>query len=112
MENIPDEPLPLATIARPDVITPIAFQVYSSPLTVEIKGGSGGTHAAKKFEIDFHPVGPDLEKLVADARFSQALPPGPHQLHTRALWYEGGSSDESPWVFIDWFYVLTPPRLA
>jgi hypothetical protein len=101
---------PLIDITRPDVNAPERNRVYSSPIRVEINPGEGGTYTAKKLKIDFHPDGPFFEKGRDQGHFNQALPSGPHQLHTQGIWFDDNRTEKSEWVFIEWFYVLTPPE--
>jgi hypothetical protein len=112
MKGVQDDARPLVDISPPVVNTPVGGQVYTSPMYVDITRGEGGHYAAKKFKIDFHVNGPFGERDANLGRYLQDLIPGPHQLHTVAIWFSGSQTEESSWVGIDWFYVLTPPRTS
>lgn len=109
MADLQEDPRPLVDISPPNVSSPRSYGVYRSPVSIDITRGSGGHYAAKKFQIDFYYDGPNLEKEVNSGKFSQELSPGPHKLDTRAIWFEGSRKEESEWVYINFFYVLTPP---
>jgi hypothetical protein len=111
MANLQEDPRPLVDIRPPNVNSPLSGQVYSSPVTIDITRGQGGHYAAKIFKIHVHYNGPWLDDRDADfGPYSQAMDPGPHELHTQAIWFNGGDDGESNWVFIKYFYVLTPPK--
>ena len=110
MANLQEDPRPLVDISPPDVNSPRSGEVYRSPVSIDITPGSGGHYAAKKFQIDFYYDGPSLEKEAHLGKFSQELSPGPHELHTLGKWYSGSQNEQSEWVFIKYFYVLTPPK--
>ena len=110
MSTVKDESHPLVDISPPVVNAPQAGSFYS-PVYVNVTRGEGGHYYAKWFNLHFHPNGPFRDNVPRDdATYSQSLSPGPHQLHARGLWAEGSQSEESDWVFADWFYVLTPPE--
>ncbi|MGE8334553.1 hypothetical protein [Pseudomonas laurylsulfatiphila] len=106
MVNRPDD---LIDISKPIVRSPKSGGHYYSPLTVEIIRGEGGHYAANWFRIDFYWHGPQGLKGAPLSPYSLAMSPGPHKLDTRAEWSEDSREAESDWVFIDEFYVLTPP---
>ncbi|EJM58100.1 hypothetical protein [Pseudomonas sp. GM48] len=111
MANLQEDPRPLVDIRPPNVNSPLSGQVYSSPVTIDIIPGEGGHYRAKNFKIHVHYNGPWIESRDVDSGpFTQAMDPGPHELHTQAKWFNDKDKDESDWVFIKYFYVLTPPK--
>ncbi|MFS2199574.1 hypothetical protein [Pseudomonas sp. Pseusp3] len=109
MTTLQDDQHPLIDIRPPVVNSPKAGEVYRSPFYVDITRGEGGTYAAKKFKIHFYYDGPYAERDAHLGRYQMEMDPGPHELHTLAVWYSGSQNEESDWVFIKYFYVLTPP---
>ena len=96
-------------VAAPVVTDPVNDGIFSSPLVIKINRGTGGLWAAKDFEVDFYPDGPeDMFKQHDQGHFQQTLRPGPQELHTRGRWYAGADQAQSAWV-IKSFFVLTPP---
>lgn len=110
MPTVKDVLLPLVDISPPIVNAPQEGFFYS-PVPTDVIAGSGGHYPAKSFDLHFHPNGPFRDNVPRyDATYFQSLLSGPHQLHARGRWFEGSQSEESDWVFANWFYVLTPPE--
>lgn len=105
-----NEAQPLIDISPPVVNAPRRNQLYDSPIRVEINAGEGGTYTAKKFHIEFNPGGPSFEKPRDQGHFYQALSSGPHHLQTYGIWFDDNRTEESDWVYVEWFYVLSPPE--
>ena len=103
MSAISDKPVIL--LAPPVVSSPTSSSAYYSKVRVEITAGDD--FETKKFELYFSPFEP--QKLVIDrddGKYWQELPPGPCALQLVAIPLNG---ENSPWVYVSPFYVLTPP---
>ena len=110
MEKFQDDTHPLVDISPPVVNSPVGGGAYKSPMYVDITRGEGGHYPAKQFRIDFYERGPQDVRDADQGRYQLDMSPGPHKLHTNAEWFNGSQTAKSPWVYINWFYVLTPPR--
>ena len=105
---------PKSNLAAPVVNTPQSHKAYYAhagrSLRVELEEGEGGRLTPDGFQFDFHPSGPmGTYKNLHDRHFWQNLSPGPHQLHAVS---KRQDQDNSPWTFVEWFYVLTPPATS
>ncbi|MHC8291006.1 hypothetical protein ACYZUD_30205 [Pseudomonas sp. XS1P51] len=101
-------------LAVPIVNSPIQGGRYYSPVPVNVKRGVGGLYFPQWFTINFHELGIGEKKESDPAVFTQALPPGPHRIETRAGRHVGGGGgggdQHSEWGHVGWFYVRTPPE--
>lgn len=99
---------PLDNVNPPKIFSPVADAKYSSPVTAKFEG-TGGQTPPVFYEGNFFPSGGRKQGSLVSNTFTydQPLDPGPHKFDCRL---KGAAGHQSDYTFIDWFYVLTPPR--
>lgn len=103
---------PLVDVAKPVMTSPVGGRIYSAPVLVSGIASIGSVIGTADYEASFFEPSQQVKGNIPPDKsihFNYDLTPGPKRLDIRTGYRVGDEQSWSPWLAIDWFYVLTPP---